>query len=346
MLDYSFYEKIQNIWELYKLNFLSKEELFNLFEENFSNIPYIDQLETTNFCNMRCKMCPRYKYMTRKIKIMDMSLFKKIIDELNYIEIEKRKKWINPNIFLPKNNDLTWDWSKFDIFDLRLHYFWAPFLDPYLIDRVRYIKEKSLFWVQLSESINNITISKAEELFKLGLNRLIIALDWLNWKEFEDNRWIAIDYNKEIEKIKEIISVKLENSYKTHIDIQVINLKSIDTQKFINYWIWIDWVNILLKDFFPYPGINTDLWKIDISSFSKECSFPYTSLAILANWKVVSCCADYNWENILWDLNKENLYDIWHSNKYKDFRKNFIYNTFDSNSLCKRCWYYPFNNKE
>lgn len=199
MLDYTFYEKLPNIWELYKSNKLAKEDLFNLFEKKFSTIPYVDQIETTNFCNMKCKMCPRYKNMTRKIEVMDMNLFKKIIDELNYIEIEKRENGLDINNFNPKNNQLIWKWNKFDIFDLRLHHFWAPFLDPYLIERVKYINEKSLFWTQLSESVNNITIEKVEDLFRNNLGRLIIAIDWVNSQDFKENRWVDINYDKKWE---------------------------------------------------------------------------------------------------------------------------------------------------
>ena len=44
--------------------------------------PRIYQLEITNFCNLKCPMCPRKK-MTRDIGFMDFDFFKRIIDQLD-----------------------------------------------------------------------------------------------------------------------------------------------------------------------------------------------------------------------------------------------------------------------
>ena len=43
----------------------SKIELFNHFETLRSKEPIVYNIETTNACNMRCKMCPRTSRMTR-----------------------------------------------------------------------------------------------------------------------------------------------------------------------------------------------------------------------------------------------------------------------------------------
>ena len=46
---------------------IPREKLIKLWEEFRSKEPIIYNIETTNNCNMRCKMCPRTTKMTRRI---------------------------------------------------------------------------------------------------------------------------------------------------------------------------------------------------------------------------------------------------------------------------------------
>ena len=54
-----------------------------MFEHTFSRarkFPLRVLIETTNFCNAHCSMCP-HDDMTRSKGFMEMQLFKKIVDE-------------------------------------------------------------------------------------------------------------------------------------------------------------------------------------------------------------------------------------------------------------------------
>ena len=46
---------------------ISQEKVLELFEDFRSKDPVIYNIETTNACNMTCKMCPRTTKMTREI---------------------------------------------------------------------------------------------------------------------------------------------------------------------------------------------------------------------------------------------------------------------------------------
>lgn len=46
---------------------IDKKELFDLLDSYRHKDPIIYNIETTNACNMRCKMCPRTTMMTRDI---------------------------------------------------------------------------------------------------------------------------------------------------------------------------------------------------------------------------------------------------------------------------------------
>ncbi len=70
---------------LWKFLVLTKDSLFIFKEylktfEIFLQKPTMVGVELTNFCNLRCSMCP-YEMMTRKKENMPLDLFKKICDE-------------------------------------------------------------------------------------------------------------------------------------------------------------------------------------------------------------------------------------------------------------------------
>ena len=75
-------------------------------------------IETTTYCNLRCSFCPNSKYgrsLMKNKKLMDINLFKKIINELSEI-----------------NYNGT----------VNLHFYGEPLTDKRLVELVAYTKEK------------------------------------------------------------------------------------------------------------------------------------------------------------------------------------------------------------
>ena len=75
-------------------------------------------IEATNICNADCVFCPRHSH-TRKQKIMDMELFKKIIGELTGIKTLR---------------------------EICLSGFGEPLLDKSLPEKIKYCKSKNSNW--------------------------------------------------------------------------------------------------------------------------------------------------------------------------------------------------------
>ena len=53
-------------------------------------------IEITNACNLRCKMCPVNRGMRRKTQYMDFSLFKEIVDKNPGVEFILPFQWGEP----------------------------------------------------------------------------------------------------------------------------------------------------------------------------------------------------------------------------------------------------------
>ena len=52
-----------------------RQYIIDSLEEFRSQKPIIYNIETTNACNMKCKMCPRTTMMTRRVETMDRCTF-------------------------------------------------------------------------------------------------------------------------------------------------------------------------------------------------------------------------------------------------------------------------------
>lgn len=53
----------------------TREDCGKALKSIMSDHPVVYNIETTNRCNMRCKMCPRTTMMTRKIEDIDRETF-------------------------------------------------------------------------------------------------------------------------------------------------------------------------------------------------------------------------------------------------------------------------------
>ena len=83
MFDIDFYMKVNDIRKkIYNGERFEKNYLLDKFEEYRSKKPIIYNIETTNACNMKCKMCPRTTMMTRKVKTMGKDTFIHLIDQI------------------------------------------------------------------------------------------------------------------------------------------------------------------------------------------------------------------------------------------------------------------------
>jgi len=109
-------------------------------------------IETTTYCNLRCEFCPNKKYergLLKNKKLMDINLFKKIINELSEINYHGQ---------------------------ILLHFYGEPLTDERLPDLVKYTKEKlpnSI--IQINTNGFLLTIPLYKELIISGVSRFLIT---------------------------------------------------------------------------------------------------------------------------------------------------------------------------
>jgi radical SAM protein with 4Fe4S-binding SPASM domain len=155
------------------------------------NLPYpkMIEIETINKCNMSCSFCPTNKKKDiRKFSIMDEKLFKKIIEEISYIDSEVL-------LYFHSNNE--------------------PLLDKRITEFIQYAKEKlSNTKIILGMSTNGTLLT--EEIFlKLSqyLDRLII-------NNYSENMQLIKTVNKIYNRYR-------NNQFNADIIINLRNVKEV-----------------------------------------------------------------------------------------------------------------------
>lgn len=326
MIDIDFYMKANEMrHQLEKGERLDKEYVFSKFDEYRNNKPVIYNIETTNACNMRCKMCPRTTMMTRAIETIDEDTFKKIVDQIEPFQEVQWQKWerfVEAEYGI-KKTDMSENHFFLYIIPrvIQLHGYGDPLLDKNMPEYLRILSEKNIP-TYFSCNPSNINIRKMSRMFENGLNYIKYSIETVDDDLHKKIRGNASNFTKSYNKIVDLLKIKEENKYKTTIIITMLNLNRTNQMKeyemLKNAFEGLD-VYIYLKSEDQqwyrkdYHGTNSVHW-------SEFCKHPWMSMTIKSNGEAVMCMEDFNNEIVLGDAKKDSLYDIWNGDKYKKFR--------------------------
>jgi len=326
MFDIDFYMNVSNIRkELESGKKIDQEFLVNEFERLRNKKPIVYNIETTNACNMTCKMCPRTTMMTRSIKTMNFDVFVKIVEQLEPHSEQLWNKWID---FVKQEygifeNDMSENHFFLYIIPkvIQLHGYGDPLLD---INMSKYLNllEKKGFYSYFSCNPANIDLEKTYEMIDSGLNYIKYSIESVDDETHKEIRGAASNFNQSYENIIKVLEYKKAKKAKTVIIITMLDLNRSTQEQdyeslkkaFSNKDVYIylksedqQWYR---KD---YHGTNSIHW-------SEFCKHPWMSMTIKSNCEVAMCMEDFNNEIILGNAESEALYDIWNGEKYAEFR--------------------------
>ena len=303
----------------------SHEYLIEQFETYRSKEPIIYNIETTNACNMRCKMCPRTTMMTRNNETLDTKTINRIIDQTRPFTKEEWDQWQD---FVERKYGIDRDDMSENHFFLHvipkvlvLHGYGDPLLDKNMPEHIRSLTEKGMI-SYFSCNPANINVEKNIEMFKNGLGYIKYSIESVDDFLHKQIRGKASNFSSSYRKIRQLLDEKEKHGYRTTIVITMLDLKRSDQQeeyqKLKEAFDGLD-IYIYLKSQDQqwyesiFEGTNSIHWQ-------EFCQFPWSSMTIKSNGEAAMCVEDYNNEIILGDARTETLYDIWNGDRYSQLR--------------------------
>jgi len=300
---------------------------FNYYPKKFkvSDFPTDVMCEITNKCNLTCKMCFHSDDSldilgTTDTNVMDIELFKKIVDEC-------------------ATNKLP---------ALKLSYRGESLLHPKFIEMLRYAKSNGILEVACVTNATALTEKKAQQIIDEGLDVLIISSDGLTKETFEKIRQGA-DYDKVMRNIENLLELR-GTGYKPFIRMQYTEQSdnAHETVDFIKYWKNIvDEVTVSYMCEFDSPEKS----KSGEARFFKEnhvpakdrqihefkCHQPWQRLVVLADGRVTLCSPDVMATYQLGNVRHTTLKEMWNSKKMNAMRKLQKSGEYYKIPMCKIC---------
>lgn len=263
--------------------------------------PDIVQIESTNLCNAKCVFCPRDD-MFRRQGVMEMDLFRKVVDEC----------------------------AALGITHVRVHNYGEPFLDRQLVEKVRYAKERGIAEVGMISNGSLITEEIAQGMIDAGLDAINISVDASGKEVFESTR-LNLNYDDVIRNIETLVRLrKASGKVRPKLILSFVRQNnSVDEQRFIDHWRQVA-DKIHITDLHNWAGtLNAT------SHVTFPCYRMWQTFTVLWDGRVSLCCADFDGRHILGDLRTQSIAQVWNSPAYLDVRRQHLES--GGPEICRSC---------
>jgi len=273
--------------------------------------PLYIAIESTNNCNLVCGFCPRIKMMkdgcyNRTIGFMKWDLYKKIIDEI----------------------------AELGVYSIKLNKDGEPLMHPDITRMVKYAKEKGILEVMFNTNALMLNESMCKKLIEARLDKILISFDSPNKEKYNMLR-TGSDYDLVLRNVRMLKKLKDKSGGKPYMRVNMIRMSNTPDDEIKKF-------NALFGDVADILAIQ-DYSDIDEKKTLKKdlvCQDLFQRLIILWNGKVIPCCGDYMEDYVLGDANKDNIADIWKSEKLNKLRELHKAHRCTEVEMCRKCSYH------
>ena len=264
-------------------------------------LPEIVQIEATNICNAKCTFCPRDD-MQRRQGIMDMALYRKIVDEC----------------------------ASLGIGHVRMHNYGEAFVDKKLPEKIAYAKSKGIREVGVITNGSLLGPDVAKAVVEAGLDAINISLDAAGRETFESTR-LGLKYDKVIANVEGLVRIRRElGRRRPKLILSFVRQEnSAEEQAFIDHWSAVA-DKIHITELHNWAG--TLKRRADVNF---PCYRQWLTFTVLWDGRVSLCCADLDGQVVLGDLATQSIADIWNSDAYRRVRREQLES--GGPGICRNC---------
>jgi len=277
------------------------------------DFPEVILIDNCNACNLRCSMCD-HKNMKeyRKVQIMDLGLYKELIDE---IAIE------NPNARV---------WEIF---------FGEPFMCRDMAKRIRYAKERGLNDVVLNSNGVMMSEKRAQAVIQAGLDAMYVGVDASTAQTYDKIR-VGGDFKKAVDNVlvyRDLLAKHGNGKQKLFVQFVVSDINEHEVKEFEDFWKKRG-VNIKIRPKVSWAGLveATNLSRNEEVS-RKPCYWLMRTINICADGQVALCSVDVHCRVRCGDVNTHTIKEIWQG-ALKKYRSMHNDGRFDQlPDMCREC---------
>lgn len=278
-------------------------------------------IESTNYCNLKCVMCPTgLGVMKRPKGYMDMELYRDIVDEMG-----------------PLSTSAV------------LHSWGEPMMHPELFEMIRYGKRAGL-GIETSTNITLLNEERAREALDSGLDVLYLALDGATKETYERVR-VNAKWDKVLRNVDRLLDMKTKGQSPLRVVLQIIAMNETrdEVEEFVRRWDRpeVDQVNVKSLD--SWGGQNESIASHKAEDDAapparRPCPNLWYHGYIFWDGSLTSCERDYDIRTPLGNVRDRGVLAAWHGEEMRRLRRRHVDGHFDA-PACERCvewsWWTP-----
>lgn len=266
-------------------------------------------IETTSFCNLKCKMCARNNCPI-SLGNMDFEIFKKIIDEA---KIHASRTF-------------------------SLHLFGEPLMDKGIVEKINYIKSANPKNIIILTTNGVLLTPEIAEKIINKVDKVVISLHSTDPHIYQQITG-ADKLAKVEDNVKELIKIKDKNQANLpQIYLRLVRLK--ENQEEINKFCqkWQSQPIILdIRDSHNFGGEITNELAKKMPTKRYPCYHLWFSPGINWDGAVSICCTDTNRQAIIGNVKSEKLSTIWQNELINKYRQLHLKSNYKVIPLCDKC---------
>lgn len=275
----------ENEYKEYRANWVKYAK-----EQIVSEWPTSVDIETSSACNLKCPMCftvtEEFK-KTVRTKLMESSLYYRIIDEIAG--------------HVPA---------------LRLSFRGESTLHPELINFIRYAKKKGIGEVSFLTNGSNLTDEYIRKLIEAGADWITVSIDGIG--EVYESIRKPLKFEDTFQKIKRFSEIKKEMGVHRPV-IKIQGIWPAVKQNLEEYYNIFEPITDLIAFNPLIDCLDKDTNIVVDDNFA--CPQIYQRIFIASDGQALMCANDETNMNVVGNLNKETVYEVWHGVKLQKVRE-------------------------
>ena len=285
--------------------------------------PVAIQIQTIDRCNASCLMCPcSSSVKTASAQSMDDRLYRRILDEIRSAGTVKL-------LMLMLQNE--------------------PLLDRKFAARVRLARELLGRSVRIATVTNGtpLTAAAIDELAASGIDNVSVSIDAVSEDTFAKVR-PGLNFRRVVDNTLSLIG---------HLGPRRVSVKFLrqrenegEEKAFARYWrrrgvrvVYGGLTNRAgsLESFESIRNRRPDSWKKLVlpvlNRLIPSCPLPFTSLNVLSDGRAITCCHDWGPRDLVGDLSRQTLSEVWRGEKLNHCRYLLRTNRAAESPVCAGC---------